>query len=158
MADSSGSIPWGFVTILAIAALLYAIMAITVLSSRGSDAAGGGLAVAFGIIEAVLMWIALLVLLLMTHKHGPIPGWSKAFLFVLVPLAAICACVAIGMFSERGGWLLLVPLLAPLVMMLFVSWARFPSMHGLVAVWLANVLVIATLALAAAAPFVAVAL
>ena len=154
-AQASDGFPWAFTIILVVAALLYLLMVGTTSGSRGSDAAGNGMAVAFGIVWAVLMWIAIAVLLLMARSYGGIPGWSKAFLVVLVPLAAIAGAVTIGIYSERG-WLIAVPIVAPLVALIYAAWARYAGLQAMMAAEPANGIVIAVLAVATAAPFVAV--
>jgi len=157
-AQTSDGFPWAFTIILVVAALLYLIMATTAAGTRSSDAAGNGMAVAFGIVWAVLMWIAIAVLLLMARSYGGIPGWSKAFIVVLVPLAAISAAVSIGIYSERAGWYLAIPLVAPLVTLIYAAWARYPGLQALMAPEPANAIVIAVLAVSTVAPFVAVSL
>jgi hypothetical protein len=157
-AQASEGFPWGFTAVLVVSALLYLLSVSALSGSRASDAAGNGMAVAFGAVLTILMWIGIAVLLLMARSHGGIPGWSKAFLVVLVPLAAIAGAVTIGIYSERGGWLFWVPIAAPLLTLIYAAWARYPGLQSMMAVEGPNAVVIAVLAFATVAPFVAVSL
>lgn len=157
-AQTSDGFPWGFTVILVVAGLFYLFSVIMMSGSRASDAAGNGMAVAFGIVSTVLMWIAIAVLLLMARHYGGIPGWSKAFIVVLVPLAAIAGAVSIGIYSERAGWLFAVPVVVPLMTMIYAAWARYPGLQSMMAPEGPNAVVIAVLAFGTAAPFIAVSL
>ena len=151
---SDSGFPYGFVAVLAIAVLLYAIVAMNVVGSRHSDAAGNGMAAAFAIVFAVVLWIALAVLLLLARKA--IPGWAMACLVVLVPLSAIGVAVAIGLYTESGGWLVVVPLLLPAALGLYAIWARFAGLQALVTADAASGAIVALLAIGTIAPFIAV--
>lgn len=155
-AQGSDGFPWGFTIVLVIASLLYLFSVAMVSGSRASDAAGNGMAVGFGGFSTVAMWIAIAVLLFMARSYGGIPGWSKAFLVVLVPLAAIAGAVSIGIYSERGGWLFWVPIVVPLVTMVYAAWARYAGLQSMMAAEGPNAAVIALLAFGTAAPFIAV--
>jgi hypothetical protein len=152
----SGGFAWGFTILLVLAVPLYVVAASSAAGSRASDAAGNGMALAFGIVAVVLLWSVLSVMLLIARPHGAIPGWATAALIVLVPLSSIGVAVAIGIYSERGNWLIVVPVVAPLVLLLYATWARFSTLQGLLAVEPANALVVAALAFATAAPFLSV--
>jgi hypothetical protein len=153
---SSGGFAWGFTILLVLAVPLYAMAASSAAGSRASDAAGNGMAQAFGMIAVVLLWIVISIMLLIARKHGAIPGWAMACLVVLVPLSAIGVAVSIGIYSERGNWLIVVPVVAPLLLLLYATWARFSTLQGLLAVEPANALIVAVLVLATAAPFISV--
>jgi hypothetical protein len=153
---STGGFAWGFTILLVLAVPLYALAASSAAGSRASDAAGNGMAQAFGIAAVLLLWLVLSIMLVIARKHGAIPGWAMASLIVLVPLSAIGVAVSIGIYSDRGNWLIVVPVAAPLVLLLYATWARFSTLQGLLAVEPANAIVVAVLALATVAPFISV--
>ena len=152
----TGGFAWGVSILRVLAVPLYLLVVGGAGGARRSDAAGNGMSQAFGIIATVLLWMIVAVMLFVARKHGAIPGWAKACLFVLLPASAIGVAVAIGIYSERGGWLIAIPVLTPLVVLAYATWARFPSLHSLVAAEPANAIVVAVLVLATAAPFVSV--
>lgn len=145
--------PYGFVVALAIGAMLYLFMAMMLVDARHSDAAGRGMAMGFGVVVAVLLWIVLAVLLLLARKA--IPGWAIACLVVLVPLSAIATAVAIGLHSERGGLVVAVPFLLPPLLALYASWGRFPGLQTMLTGDAASTAIVTVLAVATAAPFAA---
>jgi hypothetical protein len=155
--STGGGFPWGFTILMVLAALLYLLMTANILGARSSDAAGNGMAQAFCAILSVLVWILLSIALLIARSHGAVPGWAMACLVVLVPLAALSVTVAIMFWGEKGGWLVVLPVGAPLLTALFAFWARLPSLHGLLPVDLANAAIVAVLALATALPFASLA-
>jgi hypothetical protein len=80
-----------------------------------SDAAGRGLASAFGAIFGIGLWLALAMLLMIAAISGRMPGWAAAAMLVLHPLGGVASFAAAGLYQANGGWWLLVPeLLAPL--------------------------------------------
>lgn len=141
--------PTGFVITLVVAVLLYGLMASIVASSRSSDAAGNGLAVAFGAFLAVALWIALIVLLLLARARGSMPGGGTAALVVLVPLALVGCFIAIGRFSEGQGWALAVVLSLPALLAAYAIWVRFGTPAG------TSVALLGVVALLSIAPFAA---
>jgi hypothetical protein len=108
---------WGFVVLLAVAAVLYAAMAANVLSVDSSDAAGNGMAGAFAAIFGLALWIEVLVLLLMV-RHG-MPDWAAIGVFILLPVAPIVSVVAV-----IREWPRLLPALLPLPFLAIAVWER----------------------------------
>lgn len=153
---TSGGFPWGFTVLMVLALVLYLLLAATIATARSSDAAGNGMAQAFCAVLSVLLWILLAIALLIVRSHGAVPGWAMACLVVLVPLGALSVTIAIMLWGERGGWLVVLPVATPLLTALFVVWARLPSLHGLLPVDLANAAIVAALAAATVLPFVSV--
>ena len=107
---------------------LYAVASMSIVYSRSSDLAGNGMSVAFAMVFTILLWIAVIVLLLIARSRGNVPGWAMACLVVPVPLSAIVAMVAIGLFSDRGNRLMMVvPLALPVLFAGYATWARFST-------------------------------
>ncbi|MCX7362048.1 MAG: hypothetical protein NTV97_09330 [Alphaproteobacteria bacterium] len=115
----------GFFVLSVVALLFFVAMAMSVMTARGSDAAGNGLTAAFAIGFSLALWTVLAILLSMARAYGVVPGWAMACLVVFVPILAIGTCVAIGLYSESGGSIIVVPLALPLLMYLYAVWARF---------------------------------
>jgi hypothetical protein len=151
--SASDGFPWGFTAVLVLALLLYAVMALLVVSARSSDAAGNGMTVAFAAIFGVAVWIVLLILLLMA-RHG-MPDWAIVCIFILLPLSAIAAATALGLFSSRGGWPKFIPVLLPIVFLLFAAWARFPGLQGMLPASITSASLLGTAAVLTVAPFIA---
>jgi hypothetical protein len=152
---ASDGFPWGFTVLLVLAVLLYAVMAMLVATARSSDAAGNGMTVAFAAIFGVAVWIVLLILLLMAR--GGMPDWATTCVFILLPLSAIAAAVGLGLFSSRGGWPKFIPILLPVVLLLFAIWARFPGLHATLPQGITSTALLAIAAVLTVAPFVAAA-
>ena len=127
-ATTSGGFPWGFSIVLVVTVFLYAVASMSIVYSRSSDLAGNGMSVAFAMVFTILLWIAVIVLLLIARSRGNVPGWAMACLVVPVPLSAIVAMVAIGLFSDRGNRLMMVvPLALPVLFAGYATWARFST-------------------------------
>lgn len=150
---ASEGFPWGFTVLLVLALLLYAVMAMLVATARSSDAAGNGMAVAFAAIFGVAVWIVLLILLLMARRG--MPDWATICVFILLPLSAIAAAVALGQFSSRGGWPKFVPILLPVALLLFAVRARFPGLHATQSAGVTSSVLLGIAAVLTVAPFVA---
>ena len=129
----------------------------TAAGARSSDPAGNGLAQGFAAILTVVLWIVLAIVLLIARSHGAIPGWATASLIVLVPLSAIGMCMAIAFWGDRGGWLIAIPVVTPLLLAFYAAWARLPALQGLLSGDIASAAIVAVLALAIALPFVSLA-
>jgi len=150
----AGRFPWAFSVLLVVALFLYAVMAQSAGTSRSSDAAGNGMAQAFGIVFAVLLWFVLAVLLLIARRHGAIPGWAMACLAVLVPFSLLGVALSIALWSERGGWLIWLVFAAPMLLTVYAVWARFAALNRVLPANAANGLIVAVLAVATVAPFI----
>ncbi len=131
-AAPSRRFPYGFVIVLVLAAFLYAAASINVVYSRSSDLAGNGMSVAFAMIFTIALWIAVVVLLLIARSRGNVPGWVMAGLVVLVPLSALAAIIAIGLFSDSGSGsrsrlMMAVPFALPVLFAGYATWERFSA-------------------------------
>jgi hypothetical protein len=132
MADQSSShgFPWGTTILLVIAAFLYVAFIANLLGSRGSDAAGRGMALGFAAIAGLILWAVLAALFAVAFFNGRMPGYATAAAIVLVPLSAIAAAAAAGLYSERhGDWLIAAPLLLPPLLAVYALWARLSGWH-----------------------------
>ena len=121
--------PTGFVAVLIVTCLLFAITANTVADSRSSDAAGNALSDAFGAVFAGALWIALAVLLVMAGARGAMVFWAPWALIVLVPAAVVAFFLAVGRYGDGDRSALVVVIALPPLLILYAGWARFPAVH-----------------------------
>ncbi len=122
--------PWVMAILLALAAIIYLTFAANLLGARGSDAAGRGMAMGFAAIQGLVLWLVIGVLFAIAWFRGSMPGYAMAAAIVFVPLSAIAAASATGLYMERhGAWLIAVPLALPPLLALYASWARFAGWH-----------------------------
>ena len=105
--------PTGAVVTFVVAALLYAATMANVGGLHNTDAAGRGLAQAFGAMFGIGLWLALAVLLLIAFVNGRMPRWAGALMVVLHPLAGIACVAATNLYTTEGGWPLAVPAALP---------------------------------------------
>lgn len=133
MADqtASPSFPWGTTTLLVIAAFLYMAFLVNLFGLRGGDAMGRGLAMGFAAIIGLVLWLVLASLYAVAIFKGQMPPYAAAAAIVLLPLSAIAAASATGLYSDRhGDWLIAIPAILPLVLGLYAVWARFTDLHA----------------------------
>jgi hypothetical protein len=121
--------PTGFVVVLLVTCLLFAIAAGTVADSRSSDAAGNALSDVFGAMFAGALWIALAVLLVMAGTRGAMVFWAPWALLVLVPAAVVAFFLAMGRFGKGDKSALIAVIALPSLLILYAAWARFPALH-----------------------------
>lgn len=127
---TSPGFPWGMTILLVLAALLYPAFLANLLDMRGNDAAGRGMALGFAAILGFILWLVIASLFAVAVFGGSMPGYAIAAALVFVPLSAIAAVSAAGLYNEdHGGWLIAVPLLLPLLLVLYALWARFVDWH-----------------------------
>ena len=132
MADQTASpgFPWGTTTLLVIAAFLYMAFLVNLFGLRGGDAMGRGLAMGFAAIIGLVLWLVLASLYAVAIFKGQMPSYAAAAAIVFLPLSAIAAASATGLYSDRhGDWLIAIPAILPLVLGLYAVWARFTDLH-----------------------------
>lgn len=122
--------PIGTFVLLAVAGVLYFGMMGSLSGLNDTDAMGRGLALGFGAIFGVALWLVLAVLLLVAAINGRMPSAGKIGAALLLPLSAIAASVAIDLYGNRADWAFAVPLLLPPLIMAYALWARMPSLQA----------------------------
>ena len=127
----SHSLPIGFLLVLVVAVFLYVGMVACLgdVHNPNNDAFGRGLAAAFGALLGLIVWILLGVLLLIGWVKGEMPRPAATAAFILLPLSAIAAAIAIDPAPDWPWWLPLVPFMLPPPLAAFAIWARFPALH-----------------------------
>lgn len=128
MTGTPGKAPLGTFILLAIAGVLYLGMLGSLSGLNETDAMGRGMALGFGAIFGVALWLVLAALLLLAALHGRMPDVGKVGAAVLLPLSAITASVAIDLYGTGADWALAAPLLLPPIIMAYALWARMPAL------------------------------
>jgi hypothetical protein len=122
--------PWVMTILLAFAAIIYLTFVANLLGARGSDAAGRGMALGFAAFQGLALWLVIGILFAIAFYRGSMPGYAMAAAIVFVPLSAIAAASATGLYMERHGeWLIAVPIALPPLLALYAFWARFVGWH-----------------------------
>jgi hypothetical protein len=148
-------VPVAVIVLLTLAALLYAAMMGNVGDAQGSDAFGRGLALAFGAIFGVALWLVLAATLVMAAVKGHMPVWAATGLVVLVPLSCVAALKAADAYGAGDSSALLIPALLPPLFALYALWASLPALHGTLRASVVSAVLGAAIVFLAATPFVA---
>jgi hypothetical protein len=123
--------PWGMTILFVLAVLIYGPFIANVLTARSSDLAGRGMSLGFAVIQGLVLWIVLGSMLAIAILRGAMPSYATAAAIVFLPLSAIAAASAMGLYNDRyGDWLGVVPALLPLLLALYAFWARMVGWHG----------------------------
>jgi hypothetical protein len=118
--------PVGAVMPALLAGLLYAGELSLLHDSGKSDAAGDSLDAAFVTLFAIALWIVLTGLMLVAFKNGKAPAWAAMDAFVLVPLSGYAFFASAHLYAAHGGWVFIVPVLLPPVIVAYALWIRIP--------------------------------
>ena len=120
--------------LLLVTLLLWAAVVANCATLNSSDPAGNALSSAYGAFMVLGLWILLAVLLVMGAAKGDMPGWSKAAAVILVPASGAAALVAMNLMSGQPDvkWPLVIPVLAPLLLISFALWSYFPAIRSTV--------------------------
>jgi hypothetical protein len=121
--------------LLLLTATLWIGMVASAMTLHGSDAAGNGMSQAFAFLLAVAVWGLLCVLLATAALGGEMPAWAKGAALVLHPVWGLASLATLQVLSNGEGretWLLVVPMLAPLLVMGYALWAFLPSLHRVI--------------------------
>jgi hypothetical protein len=122
-------VPIGTFVLLAVACVLYFGMMGSLSGLHETDAMGRGMALGFGAMFGVALWLVLAALLLVAALNGRLTDVATIGASILLPLSAIAASVAIDLYGTGAAWALAVPLLVPPLIMAYVLWTRVPSLQ-----------------------------
>ncbi len=97
---------------------------------NNSDAAGNGLAQAFTAIYIFVLWAILAILLWIGSGRQGVPGWSAVAAILLHPASCAAAFALLHLQSQRdeNRWMIVVPALAPPLLMLISACGVFPAL------------------------------
>ncbi len=125
----------GLIVLVVAAALAYAGMMGCIVDSARTDAAGRGMAMGFAAGLGAILWLLLVALTIVGFGRSRRPRWLKAVAVLALPVSALAASTAAGLYLERQEWALVLVAALPLLLALMALWpAAGPSMAGLVLV------------------------
>jgi hypothetical protein len=149
MAEAQPGPPIGTAILLVLAVVLYAGMMGSLSGAPYSDAAGRGMALAFGAILATLLSIVLAILLIVAAVKGEMSLAGKIGAFILLPAATVAIWIAGDAYGRRDYSAIWVPALLPPFFLLYALRARFAPLRQRVRELVANIVLgIAVLVLA----------
>jgi hypothetical protein len=126
-----GRPPIGTIVLLILGVVLYAGMMGSLSDAPHSDAAGRGMAVAFGAIFATLLFIDLGVLLLVAALKGRMSLAGKIGSFFVLPASVVVVWMAAEAWAGRDASAIWIPALLPPLIALYAVRARFAPLRGL---------------------------
>jgi hypothetical protein len=122
-------LPIGTVILFALVFVLFFVMLANISFSTGGGEASFSQAIA-SLFSVFGLWVALALLLVIAAIFGTMPRWSAVAAFLLVPLSGVAATVAIDMCSRHIRPAIVVPIVLPLLIILYAGWARWPGVHA----------------------------
>ena len=156
MADEhSTRAPVETIVLLVLAAAFYAGMMSCLSDAPHSDAFGRGLALAYGAVLGLALWLVLAALLIVAALKGRMPVWAMVGLAVLLPLSCIAVWIAGDAYGRRDYSAIWVPALLPPLFALYALWARLPVLHATFRAGVTSAVLGAAIAFLALAPLVA---
>lgn len=123
--------PFGTTLLLILAVILYAGMMGSFSDAPHSDAAGRGMAVAFGAIFAALLFVVLALLLLVAALKGRMSLAGKIGAFIVLPAGMIAVWLAGDAWASRDSSAIWVPALLPPIIAAYALRARFTALRTL---------------------------
>jgi hypothetical protein len=120
--------------LLLVTLLVWAAVVANCSTLNSSDPAGNALSSAYGAFMVLGLWVLLGILLVISAVKGDMPGWSKAAAVILVPASGAATLVAMNLMSGHPGvkWPMVLPLLAPLLLISIALWSYFPAIRSTV--------------------------
>jgi hypothetical protein len=123
------------VLLIAIAAFLWIGLVATVATINGNDAAANGLSEYYAVFGSIGLWLLLAVIMIIAGIRGGMSVRSAICAVVLLPAscAATIAAIAILKDATESRWPIVVPVLAPMLLLSYAVWLYFPRVRALVA-------------------------
>ncbi len=116
-----------------IAALFWLMSVVTLFDMSHSDAAGIGLAAGFAVVELVLLWLLLIVITIIAGIAGAMPPAAIAAAVFLLPASGAAALATIDLLaspqSPPYSWPLIIPAIAPVLILAFAFWSLLPALR-----------------------------
>jgi len=134
MPEPAKTVPYALAVTLVVgvlALLVWMLMLATLSDLAGSDAAGNGLAQAYGAIEIIVLWALLAVIALIAGIKGGV-AWPLAMAAaVLIPASCVATFFVLGLLSRPELppflWPIVIPAAVPPLVLAFSYWGSF---HG----------------------------
>jgi len=147
------------ITLLVLTLIAWAAVVANSATLNSSDPAGNALSSAYGVFLVLALWILLAILMVVAGLRGGMPGWAKPAAVLLVPGSCAATLVATNLMSGQPGlrWPLLLPVLAPFLILGYAAWCYFPGIRSAVSPVGAGALAWGTLAVLSLLPLPALA-
>jgi hypothetical protein len=115
--------------VLLLTVLLWAAVIANSATLNSSDPAGNALSSAYGVFLVLALWALLALLLIIAGSRGGMPGWTRVAALLLVPASSAATLAALNLMSGQPGlrWPLVLPVLAPVLLLAFAAWCYFPA-------------------------------
>jgi hypothetical protein len=124
--------------------LLWALQLAMLSDLSGSDAAGNALTQAYAAIAIILLWVLLAILGLIAFFKGAMPAPAAIAALVLIPVSGSVALSALELLRAAElapyRWPIIIPALAPPIVVAFCFWALLPGVHARVPAIYASVI------------------
>ncbi len=146
--------PIGTVLLLIGAFVLYAATMGSLSDAPHSDAAGRGMALAFGAIFATALFVVIGALLIVAAVKGEISLVAGIGLLLLVPAALVSVWYAGDAYGARDLSAIWVPALLPPLFVAYAVRARFAPLRKVMREWIADAIVVAGCAVLIGVPLV----
>ena len=117
-----------------LALLFWALALATLADLAGSDAAGNAYAQAYAAIEIFILWGLLAVIAIIAGVKGAMARPAVLAAAILIPASGVVTFEVLELLSRPGLppflWPIIIPALAPPLVMVFSIWALFPSLRA----------------------------
>lgn len=114
--------------------LLWAMQLALLTDLTGSDAAGNALTQAYAAIAVILLWVLLAALTLIAFFKGAMPTAAAIAALILIPVSGDVALSVLELLRAPElapyRWPIIIPVLAPPIMVAFAFWALLPGIHA----------------------------
>ena len=130
-AENRGA-PVGTILLLVVAVVFYAAMMGSLSDASHTDAAGRGLAVAFGALFATVLFVDLAALLIVAAVKGRMSVAGKIGSLIVVPAATVAMWIAADAWSNRDPSAIWVLAALPPLIALYALRARFAPLRALI--------------------------
>ena len=129
-AAKSGGVPVGTILLLILAVLLYAAMMGSLSDVSNTDAAGRGMATAFGALFATILLVDLAILLVVAAVKGQMSLAGTIGSLIVVPATTVAIWIAADALANRDRSAIWVPALMPPLIALYALRARFAPLRA----------------------------
>jgi hypothetical protein len=134
--------PIGTIVLLILAAVLYAATMGSLSDAPHSDAAGRGMAVAFGALFATVLFVAIAALLVVAAVKGEMSLAGRIGAVVLMPAAVVAIWFAADAYGAGDLSAIWVAALLPPLFVAYALRARFAVLRRQVPGWIADIVVV----------------
>jgi hypothetical protein len=116
-----------------LALLVWVFLVATTATLTSSDAAGNGYAEYYAVFTSIGLWLLLAAILAIAGVRGGMSVRAIVCGVVLLPgsCAAAIAAVEILKHASESRWPIVVPILAPPLLLAYAAWLYFPAVRAI---------------------------